>query len=184
MPLELVSKFDEIFPIFATIIEALNGAEPVKDPENSGEPSSSAKAKPSKDPSDSPKRELGGQKGHPGKTIERLEPDKNESLTEDTEKYENDPDWREVKTISRQVVEIESSRKVTEYKVDVYENIKTGKRASGRFPEGIDAPFQYGTSVITYILLLRERGCCRSSGSRRSLILSLARACLNRRWRT
>jgi transposase len=148
---------EDLYYIEAGFTELHKNAEPKKDSSNSSEPPSGDKER-SGNPTGNNGQNKGGQKGHPGTVINQFKkPSRTVHLTPDREKLENDPDWKKIKTIKRQLVEIKFSREVTEYSVDVFENIKTGERISGEFPDGVEAPLQYGPSVAEFLTILRDQ---------------------------
>ncbi|MDR2197913.1 MAG: hypothetical protein LBR53_00355 [Deltaproteobacteria bacterium] len=79
-----------------------------------------------------------------GKTHPRENPDEVKILTLDIEGFENDPDWVRKGEIVRQDLDIPAEYKVTEYRAQVYENSVTGEKVTGKFSEGVNAPFQFG----------------------------------------
>lgn len=64
-------------------------------------------------------------------------------------------DYREVGFEARQVIEIEISRIVTEYRAQILENAQ-GKRFVATFPEGVTRPIQYGQSVKSHAVYLSQ----------------------------
>jgi transposase len=97
----------------------------------------------------------GGQPGHPGKTLRQVDnPDKTIYLVEDRDKYINDPRYELQSTQKRQIVEIQCTSTVLEYVNEVFLDTVTGKKITGEFPEGVNAPIQYGKSVETTVTLL------------------------------
>jgi transposase len=139
-----------------SLLDTFKNLEPVKDSENSGLPTGK-QIHPNKKPTQRRKLERGGQKGHQGTTHEKdPNPDVKVELTPDKEKYENNPDWRVKKQTSRQVIDLNAEKQVTEYTVTVYENIHTGEIVSGEFPEGVPAPVQFGPELKRMVILLRD----------------------------
>jgi transposase len=93
------------------------------------------------------KRKIGGQPGHKGETIARVEnPDKVELLSVDRRRLPRGQDYRRVEDEVRQVIDIEIKRKVTEYRAEVLEDAR-GRRYRAEFPQGVSRPVQYGASV-------------------------------------
>jgi transposase len=64
-------------------------------------------------------------------------------------------DYHEVGFESRQVIEIEISRIVTEYRAQILENAQ-GKRFVATFPEGVTRPIQYGQSIKSHAVYLSQ----------------------------
>jgi transposase len=79
-------------------------------------------------------------------------------LTPGWEDLENNTGYRKVNTIRRQVFDLEFKTLVTEYCVDVYENIDTGEIIKGEFPKDVAAPVQYGPELRNLVIYLRVEG--------------------------
>ena len=97
----------------------------------------------------------GGQPGRTGTTLEPVpNPDKIIPL-----KIEKDQlpegQYKEVGYEARQVVEIEISRVVTEYRAQVLEDA-SGNRHTASFPSTITRPIQYGQSVKSHAVYLSQ----------------------------
>jgi len=113
--------------------------------------SSNSSIPPSQDPNRKKKKKgkgkkAGGQKGHEGKTLQKVaNPEIIKEIPVDLTKLPAG-DYKTVDYESRQVIEIEISRVVTEYRAQVVED-KTGRRFIADFPEGVARPVQYGNSV-------------------------------------
>ncbi|OGQ90529.1 MAG: hypothetical protein A2464_11735 [Deltaproteobacteria bacterium RIFOXYC2_FULL_48_10] len=91
-------------------------------------------------------RKPGGQHGHAGTTLQQVaDPDEIKIVEIDRKSLPVD-DYREIGYESRQVIDIEICRIVTEWRAEVLENSK-GKRYVAPFPEGITRPVQYGIGV-------------------------------------
>jgi transposase len=119
----------------------------------------------SKPPSSDPNREKtpkkksdkkpGGQKGHAGKTLEKVDdPDKVEVLKVDQAKLPKGQ-YTEVGYETRQVFNIEISRVVTEYQAQILEDEK-GNRFTADFPTGVNQPVQYGTTVKAHAVYMSQ----------------------------
>jgi transposase len=107
---------------------------------------------PSKDPnrakkkSNSNGRKPGGQNGHAGSTLEKVpNPDRIEIINVDRSVLPLG-DYSLVGYETRQVINIEISKVVTEYRAEILQDIK-GRKFVARFPEDITRPVQYGDSV-------------------------------------
>jgi len=119
----------------------------------------------SKPPSTDPNREKtgqkkknkkpGGQKGHIGKTLEKVKnPDKVQVITVD--RSELPPgEYKEVGHEVRQVFDIDISRIVTEYQAQILEDNK-GKRFTAPFPTGVTKAVQYGESVKAHAVYMSQ----------------------------
>lgn len=107
------------------------------------------------------KRTRGGQFGHQGKTLKRVE---NPDMVIDCEPVSCScgvAEWtKEVEIIdSRQVFELPEPRlEVIEYR-RIKRICKCGKSAYGKFPETVIAPVQYGMRVQATVALLSVHGC-------------------------
>jgi len=114
--------------------------------------SSNSSIPPSQDPDRKKKKKgkgkkAGGQKGHEGKTLQKVaNPEIIKEIPVDLTKLPAG-DYKTVDYESRQVIEIEISRVVTEYRAQVVED-KTGRRFIADFPEGVVRPVQYGNLVV------------------------------------
>ena len=107
------------------------------------------------------KRRKGGQKGHRGNTLKKVEtPD----LTIDCEPLKCDcrrPEWTEKVEIieARQVFEVPQPRlEVIEYR-RLKRTCRCGKSVCGEFPESVAATVQYGMRVQAMVALLSVHGC-------------------------
>ena len=119
----------------------------------------------SKPPSTDPNREktskknkgnkAGGQTGHTGKTLEKVNtPDKVEVINVDRSKLPPG-EYTEVGHETRQVFDIEISRIVTEYQVQVLENVK-GEKFTAPFPKGVTKAVQYGESIKAHSVYMSQ----------------------------
>ena len=107
---------------------------------------------PSKDPN-RPKnkangngRKPGGQNGHAGSTIEKEQkPDRIEIINVDRSSLPHG-EYSFVGYQTRQVIDIEISKVVTEYRAEILQNIN-GREFVAPFPEDVTRPVQYGDSV-------------------------------------
>ena len=97
----------------------------------------------------------GGQKGHIGKTLEKVEtPDKVKIIRIDRSKLPPG-EYKEIGHESRQVFDIDISRIVTEYQAQVLED-KNGKRFTAPFPQGVTKAVQYGMSLKAHSVYLSQ----------------------------
>lgn len=121
---------------------------------NSSKPPSSDlnRKKTSKTQSD---KKPGGQNGHTGNTLTRVEnPDKIKVIKIDRSKLPPG-EYKEVGYESRQVFDIDISRVVTEYQVQILED-KDGNRFTASFPEGVTKAVQYGSSIKAHSVYLSQ----------------------------
>lgn len=97
----------------------------------------------------------GGQPGRIGKTLEPVDnPDTIIPIKVDKRRLPKGH-YHEVGYESRQVIDIEISRIVTEYRAQVLEN-EQGKRYVAPFPEGVSRPIQYGQSIKAHAVYLSQ----------------------------
>jgi len=100
-------------------------------------------------------RKKGGQKGHVGVTLKKvddpdiIEPIKVERRTLPSGKY------HELDYEARQVFDIDISRVVTEYRAQVLED-DSGNRYVAPFPEGVTKAVQYGTGIKAHAVYLSQ----------------------------
>ena len=92
-------------------------------------------------------RKPGGQKGHNGTTLEPVDdPDNVSEILVDRRTLPKGSQYREVGHESRQVIDIDISRFVIEYRAQVLEDDQ-GNRFVASFPEGVSRPVQYGLNL-------------------------------------
>jgi len=95
------------------------------------------------------KRKPGGQKGHRGSTLEQSKsPDEIEEISIDMSSL---PEGRYkcVGYDSRQVMDIEISTHIKEYRAEILEN-ENGEQYVAEFPEGVNKAVQYGNGVKSH----------------------------------
>ncbi len=144
IPLATKSLMELLLLVISLLSERLN-----LDSSNSSKP-------PSQDPNrkkQSKERKAnskGGQKGHVGKTLERVsKPDEMiEHLVKECEGCHNNLQLQQAKSHEyRQVFEVVIKRHVVEHKAEVKECSKCRTITTGVFPEGVKKAVQYGKSV-------------------------------------
>ena len=119
----------------------------------------------SKPPSSDPHREQrtrrkgqrkpGGQAGHPGRTLEQVEdPDDIRCIALDRRTLP-EGHYREAGFEARQVIEIDISRLVTEYRAQVPVN-EAGQRFVAAFPEKVSCAVQYGDTIKAHAVYLSQ----------------------------
>src|ERR1043165_684865 len=102
------------------------------------------------------KRKKGGQFGHPGKTLKRVETPDRVVRCEPLNCRCGKPEWITAAEIleTRQVFELPAPR----LEVIEYQRLKRvcqcGRETSGKFPEEVTGPVQYGLRVRTLVTLL------------------------------
>jgi transposase len=100
-------------------------------------------------------RKAGGQNGHVGTTLQKYEdPDYIENIPIDRTSIPKGT-YKNVGYESRQVVDIEISRIVTEYRAQILEDAN-GKRYTAPFPEGVSRPVQYGINVKVHSVYMSQ----------------------------
>lgn len=102
------------------------------------------------------KKKPGGQNGHPGKTLEKFEnPDHVETIEIDRRTIPPGQ-YRVVGFESRQIVDIEISRVVTEYRAEILQ-AKNGDRFVAKFPEEITRPVQYAAGLKAQAVYMSQQ---------------------------
>jgi len=97
----------------------------------------------------------GGQPGRVGKNLEPVDnPDTIIPIKLDKRRLPKG-DYHEVGFESRQVIDIEMSRIVTEYRAQILEDTE-GKRFVAAFPKGVSRPIQYGQSIKAHAVYLSQ----------------------------
>jgi len=92
------------------------------------------------------KRKPGGQKGHKGSTLEpEPNPDRIETLEVDRRTLPKG-EYRHAGFEARQVIDIQISKVVTEYRAQILEDTR-GHQFIAEFPTGVSRPVQYGNTV-------------------------------------
>jgi transposase len=108
-----------------------------------------------KEKKDAESRKAGGQKGHTGRTLQKFDnPDLIKNIPLDKKTLPK-AEYKDVGYESRQVVDIEISRVVTEYRAQILENAN-GKRYTALFPEGVRRPVQYGLNVKVHSVYMSQ----------------------------
>lgn len=99
-----------------------------------------------KEPKNKSDRKPGGQKGHNGTTLKPVpDPDEIEPILIDRRTLPKGR-YQDVGFESRQVVDLDIARVVTEYRAQILED-QQGRRFVAPFPEGVTRPVQYGVGV-------------------------------------
>ncbi|MGD8619846.1 MAG: IS66 family transposase [Gammaproteobacteria bacterium] len=101
-------------------------------------------------------RKPGGQKGRNGTTLEPVDdPDEVEVLEIDRRSLPKGPRYRETGYEARQVIDIDISRFVTEYRAQILEDHQ-GNRFVATFPEGVNRPVQYGLKLMANAVYMSQ----------------------------
>jgi len=99
-----------------------------------------------KEPKNKSDRKPGGQKGHNGTSLQPVaDPDEIEPILIDRRTLPKGR-YQDVGYESRQVVDLDISKVVIEYRAQILED-QQGKRFVASFPEGVTRPVQYGVGV-------------------------------------
>ncbi|MBL6993450.1 IS66 family transposase [Desulfobacula sp.] len=108
-----------------------------------------------KKPKKPSKKKPGGQKGHNGTTLQKFaDPDVIKKISVN-KKTLPEGEYKDAGYESRQIVDIDISRIVTEYRAQVLEDAN-GKRYTAPFPEGVSRPVQYGVNVKVHSVYLSQ----------------------------
>ncbi len=142
-----------MFEMLITIIMLLAGRLSVSSRNSSKPPSSDQNRK--KQKRNTGKNKPGGQPGRIGTNLQLIDnPDNVIPLKIDKRSLPRD-DYHEVGFEARQVIDIEISRIVTEYRAQILENAQ-GRRFIATFPEGVTRPIQYGQSIKSHAVYLSQ----------------------------
>lgn len=142
-----------MFEMLLTIVMLLSGRLSLSS-RNSSKPPSSDQNRKKKKRNDG-KNKPGGQPGRTGINLQPIDnPDNVIPLNLDKRSLPRG-DYREAGFEVRQVIDIEISRIITEYRAQILENTQ-GKRFVAPFPEGITRPIQYGQSVKAHAVYLSQ----------------------------
>jgi len=123
--------------------------------------SSNSSKPPSSDPNRKKKKKTpgkkrpGGQKGHIGTTLKKItNPDFIKEIPVDKANLPKG-EYKDIGYESRQVIDIDISRVVTEYRAQVLED-DNGKQYTAPFPENVGRPVQYGNSVKVHAVYMSQ----------------------------
>ena len=102
------------------------------------------------------KRKPGGQPGHVGTNLKKFDdPDEIETFSVDRRTIPAD-NYIHVGYETRQVIDIEISRHVTEYRAEILQNT-SGIQYVAEFPEGVTRPVQYGIGVKAQTVYMSQQ---------------------------
>jgi transposase len=102
------------------------------------------------------KRKPGGQNGHKGSTLKKVSnPDRTETIEVDKRTLPRGA-YKHVGFESRQVIEINISTEVIEYRAEILEDSK-GNQFVAEFPIGVTRPAQYGSSVKSQAVYMSQQ---------------------------
>jgi len=150
---QLSAATKSMFEIMILIITLLANRLNLNSTNSSKPPSSDPNRK--KRPKSKTGKKPGGQKGHAGTTLKKVDdPDKVELIKVDRSKLPPGR-YREVDFESRQVFDIDISRVVTEYRAQILEDDR-GNRFVAAFPEGVTKAVQYGTGLKAHSVYMSQ----------------------------
>jgi transposase len=142
-----------MFEILILIITLLANRLNLNSSNSSKPPSSDPDRK--KRPKSKTGRKAGGQKGHAGTTLKKVDdPDRVELIKVDRRKLPPGR-YRQVGFESRQVFDIDISRVVTEYRAQILEDDK-GNRFVARFPATVTKAVQYGPGFKAHAVYMSQ----------------------------
>lgn len=108
-----------------------------------------------KEPKNKGDKPAGGQKGHKGATLAQTDsPDEVETLFVERDTLPKGK-YHEIGYIKRQVVDIDISKIITEYRAQILEN-EQGKQFIADFPDGVNSHIQYGASIKAHAVYLSQ----------------------------
>jgi transposase len=141
--------------------KVLENAKPVATEDNSDKPSGkSIGGRPGRELKEKSNGKPGGQPKHKGTT--HLQSEKPDRIVElypaDKGKYENNPRYTELPTQTRQVTDIINLTEITNYILHGYLDTETQEKIYGKFPDGINAPFQYGDNLRATVIHYYSKG--------------------------
>ena len=144
-----------MFQLLLTLITLLAERLSLNSSNSSKPPSTDPNRKKKKKNKPGNKRNPGGQPGRNGTHLEPVEdPDTIIPLKLDKRTLPRGQ-YEEVGFESRQVIELEITRIITEYRAQILEDT-SGKRFVAAFPEGVTRPIQYGQSVKSHSVYLSQ----------------------------
>jgi len=145
----LVASIEVILLVVSLLVNRLN-----LNSKNSSKPPSSDPNR-EKNKKSAGKRKPGGQKGHNGTTLKKIEdPDRIENLKVDCSKLPQGK-FKDIGYESRQIIDIDISRIVTEYRAQILED-ENGKKHVAEFPKGVSRPVQYSTNVKVHSVYMSQ----------------------------
>ena len=144
------AAFLMILDLFALVVGRLGA-----NSRNSSKPPSSDPNRPKTQKSSLSNRKPGGQKGRLGTTLKATKtPDEIVNLPLSSDALPGDS-YRDGGYEARQVVEIQISRSIIEYRAQILIDAQ-GKKHKASFPEGVVSAIQYGTSVKAHSCYLSQ----------------------------
>jgi len=149
---EILKEEKNLSPAFKAIVEVLILVVSLltnrlgRNSRNSSKPPSQDPNRERKSKSKGEKRKPGGQAGHPGTTLQKIDtPDQIEEIAVDRSTIPSG-DYVQTGYESRQVFDVKIGLCVTEYRAEILQDT-VGVRYVARFPEGVTKAVQYGAEV-------------------------------------
>jgi transposase len=150
---ELSAATKSMFEVMILIITLLANRLNLNSTNSSKPPSSDPNRK--KQPKRKTGKKSGGQKGHVGSTLKKVDdPDKVELIKIDRSALPPGK-YRQVGFDTRQVFDIDISRVVTEYRAQILED-DNGTRFVASFPENVTKAVQYGTGLKAHSVYMSQ----------------------------
>lgn len=150
---QLSAGTKSMFEILILLIQLLSNRLNLNSKNSSKPPSSDPNRK--KEPKSKTGKKAGGQKGHVGTTLKKVDdPDKIEVIEIDRSKLPPGQ-YKQVGFDSRQVFDIDISRVITEYRAEIIEDDKGGRFVAS-FPEGVTKAVQYGTGLKAHSVYMSQ----------------------------
>ena len=150
---ELSAATKSMFEVMILIITLLANRLNLNSTNSSKPPSSDPNRK--KQPKRKTGKKSGGQKGHVGSTLKKVDdPDKVELIKIDRSALPPGK-YRQVGFDTRQVFDIDISRVVTEYRAQILE-YDNGNRFVASFPENVTKAVQYGTGLKAHSVYMSQ----------------------------
>jgi transposase len=149
MPAATKTMFEVLILLISLLANRLN-----LDSTNSSKPPSSDPNR-KKKPKPKTGKKPGGQKGHVGTTLKKVDdPDEIKTIEVDRRKLPAGR-YHQAGYEARQVFDIDISRVVTEYRAQVLED-DNGNRFVAPFPEGVTKAVQYGTGLKAHAVYMSQ----------------------------
>jgi len=150
---ELSAATKSMFEVMILIITLLANRLNLNSTNSSKPPSSDPNRK--KQPKRKTGRKAGGQKGHVGSTLKRVDNPDRVKLIEIDRRTLPPGKYKQVGFDTRQVFDIDISRVVTEYRAQILED-ETGDRFVASFPKSVTKAVQYGTGLKAHSVYMSQ----------------------------
>ncbi len=150
---ELSAATKSMFEVMILIITLLANRLNLNSTNSSKPPSSDPNRK--KQPKRKTGRKAGGQKGHVGSTLKRVDNPDRVKLIEIDRRTLPPGKYKQVGFDTRQVFDIDISRVVTEYRAQILED-EAGDRFVASFPKSVTKAVQYGTGLKAHSVYMSQ----------------------------